>query len=179
MTRHQTATLFAALGLMTAGPVMAQATGPAPSRSLAPSGGAAATLPNSFDGPAVPRPGIPVAAPGNQVTEAQMAEAALRAVIAQMQSGELDLALFTPDLGRQIESQMTTFTPLVQGFGPLRTLAAEGAMANGAGQYSVVFENAETQWLIGLEEGGLIAALLFRPAPPAADEAAPQPVADR
>jgi len=175
MPPPRAAIVFAALALSVAPPALAQTTGLAQSRSLAPSGGAAATLPNTFDAPAAPPAGmIPPAAPRGQVTEAQMAEAALRTVITQMQAGEIDLALFTPDLGRQFQSRMTTFAPLVEGFGELVTIEAQGATADGGGQFLVTFDKAATQWLIGLEDGGLIAALLFRPAPtvPAATPAA-------
>ena len=146
-----------------AGPVLAQAMPPA---QLAPRGGAAATLPNTFDSPTAPRPAPPPpAAPGGQVSDAQMAEAALRSVIVQLKAGDIQEAMFTPDLGRRLNSQMTTFSPLVQGFGDLQTIEPSG-VDDGVAQYLVTFDNAATQWLIGLEEGGLIAALLFRPAPP-------------
>lgn len=150
-----------------AGPALAQATPPA---QLAPRGGAAATLPNTFDSPPAPTAPAarPPAAPG-QVTDAQMAEAALRSVIEQLKAGDIQEAMFTPDLGRRLNSQMTTFSPLVQGFGDLQTIEPSG-VEDGVAQYLVTFDDAATQWLIGLEEGGLIAALLFRPAPPESSE---------
>lgn len=147
-----------------AGPALAQATPPA---QLAPRGGAAATLPNTFDSPTAPAAPAarPIATPGSQVSDAQMAEAALRSVIEQLKVGDLQEAMFTPDLGRRLNSQMTTFSPLVRGFGELQTIEPSG-VEDGVAQYVVTFDNAATQWLIGLEDGGLIAALLFRPAPP-------------
>lgn len=158
-----------------AGPALAQTTPPAPgasqSRSLAPSGGAAATLPNTFDSPTAPvTPTAPLpAAPGGQVSDAQMAEAALRSVIEQLKAGDIQEAMFTPDLGGRLNTQMSTFSPIVQGFGDLQTIEPSG-VKDGVAQYVVTFNNAATQWLIGLEEGGLIAALLFRPAPPESSE---------
>lgn len=167
-------TLFATMGLLVAGPAIAQAVPPAQTRSLAPSGGAAGTLPNTFDGPAAPAVGTAMrTAPAAQVTNAEMAEAALRTIIGQMQSGALDLTLFTPDLGPRLQGQMATFGPLVQGFGPLRSITVEGAAVDGASQYRVTFDKAVTEWLVGLEEGGLVAALLFRPAPAASPSAPP------
>ena len=147
-----------------AGPALAQTTPPA---QLAPRGGAAATLPNTFDSPTAPaRPATPLpATPGGQVSDAQMAEAALRSVIEQIKAGDIQEAMFTPDLGRRLNSQITTFSPLVEGFGALQTIESSG-VDDGVAQYLVTFDNAATQWLIGLDEGGLIAALLFRPAPP-------------
>ncbi|WP_396594679.1 hypothetical protein [Brevundimonas sp. R86498] len=178
MTLFRTVPLIAVLGVLAVAPALAQSVPPAQSRSLAPAPGAAGTLPNTFDGPVAPRavPARP-AAPAPQVTDAEMAEAALRSIITQMQAGELDLDLFTPDLGPRLQAQMTTFGPLVQGFGPLRSIAVEETADDGAGQYRVTFDRAVTQWLIGLEEGGLVAALLFRPAPaePSATAPAPQP----
>lgn len=138
-------------------------------RSLAPSGGAAATLPNTFDGPAAPV--TPLPAPRPQVTDAEIAEAALRTVIDQLRAGDIQEAMFTPDLSQRINSQMSTFSGIVQGFGDLQTVEPSG-VDDGVAQYIVTFDNAATQWLIGLDEGGLIAALLFRPAPPESSEPA-------
>jgi hypothetical protein len=165
MTRHRPATLVLVLGLLSAGPVLAQ--GAAQVRGLAPSGGAAATLPNAFDGPVAPA--RPVAAPGPtssvaQVTEAEMAEAALRSIIGQIQAGDLDETLFTPGLATRLNGQLDRFTPMVNGFGPLKSIEAEGTQSS-VGQFRVTFDKATTQWRIGLEEGGLVAALLFREAP--------------
>jgi hypothetical protein len=179
MTPCRTATLIAAAGLLVAGPVFAQTAAPPPSRSLAPSGGAAATLPNAFDAPVAPPVGLTPPATtttrASQVTDAEMAEAALRTIIGQIRSGELDTALFTPDLGTRLEGRMGELTPMVQGYGELLSLESEGPIVNGAGQYRVTFDGAVTQWLIGLEEGGLIAALLFRPAPEDSEETTPAP----
>jgi hypothetical protein len=142
-------------------------------RSLAPSSGAAATLPNTFDNPATPAtPATPPAAPRPQVSNAEMAESALRAVIEQLQAGDIQEAMFTPDLSQRINSQMSTFSTLIQGFGDLQTIEPSG-VNDGVAQYLVTFDNAATQWLIGLEDGGLIAALLFRPAPPESSEPTP------
>lgn len=176
MTLFRTVPLIAALGVLTVGPALAQSVPPPQSRSLAPAPGAAGTLPNTFDGPVAPS-AIPArpAAPAAQVTDAEMAEAALRSIIAQMQAGALDLDLFTPDLGPRLQGQMATFGPLVQGFGALRSITAEDTAGDGPGHYRVTFEKADTQWLVGLEEGGLVAALLFRPAPTASSTATPAP----
>jgi hypothetical protein len=167
----QTPLLAAALAVISAAPVLAQ-TAPAPqSRSLAPSGGAAAVLPNTFDRPAT----SPVApaplpeTPGGQVTEVEMAEAALRAIIGQLQAGDIDEALFTPDLAARLNQQLPTFTPLIQGYGALQVIEPQAA-TGGVGEFLVLFENAATQWRIGLEDGGLVAALLFREAPPESSE---------
>ena len=176
MTVNRIVALVLAIGTLASGPVLAQTAPQAPVRGLAPSSGAAATLPNTFDGPATTRPigsTLPTA-PTGQVTEEQMAEAALRSIIVQIQTGDLDESLFTPTLATRLNGDLATFTPLVQGFGDLVTIEAQAAQG-GMGQFLVTFENAATQWRIGLEEGGLVAALLFREAP--AESSDPGPAA--
>lgn len=142
-------------------------------RSLAPASppAAAATLPNAFDGPAA---AAPVAAPSQEeVTQADMAEGALRAVIADLAQGRLDDALFTADLAGRLRPQLATLRPIVQEFGAMGEIEPQG-LSNGANQFLVTFENAITQWVVGLNEDGRISALLFRPAPPESSE--PEPV---
>lgn len=176
----QTVAAFA-LAALTAGSALAQ-TAPLPtpgqSRSLAPGSGAAATLPNTFDGPAAtPAPrAAPVAAPatpaaGPQVTDAQMAEAALRAVIEQFRTADIDERLFTPDVATRLNAQLATYTRLIRGYGAVESIETQGA-TNGVGQFLVIFENGATQWQVGLEDGGLVAALRFREAPPESSDPA-------
>lgn len=174
--RLSSLSLLVGVTLVVAGSAAAQTAVIPQTRSLAPGGAAAANLPNAFDGPAV---GPSIAAPlppvsGAQVTEAQMAEAALRVIIGQLQAGEIDEALFTPDLADRLNGQLATFTPIVKEFGTLQSIEAQG-FPNGVGQFLVTFDNAATQWMIGMEEGGLIAALLFRPAPPVSSDPATPP----
>lgn len=164
---------LAAILSAAAGPVLAQSAGQtAPTtgqtRSLAPSSPplAAATLPNTFDGPpAAAVPTAPVPAPSQEeVTDADMAEGALRAVIADLAEGSLDDALFTEELANRLRPQLAALRPVVQGFGALGEIELQGPN-NGASQFLVTFENALTQWVVGLSEDGRISALLFRPAP--------------
>ncbi len=169
---------LAALGLAAAGPVMAQATSPTPtqnqSRSLAP-GGAAATLPNTFDGPAsTPAPAAPLpATPRGQVTDTQMAEAALRAVIEQFRAADIDERLFTSGVAAQLNSELAEYSRRIRGYGAVQSIETQSA-SDGLGQFLVIFENAATQWQVGLEDGGLVAALRFREAPPeSADPTSP------
>ena len=173
----QTAALV--LALSAAGPALAQ-TPPVQSlnqtRSLAPSTGAAATIPNTFDGPAAqPRPIAPppgAAAPAAaQVTDAEMAEGALRAVIEQFRAADIDERLFTPGVATQLNGELAAYSRLIRGYGAVQSIEAQGA-TNGVGQFLVIFDNAATQWQVGLEEGGLVAALRFREAPPESSEPA-------
>lgn len=144
-------------------------------RSLAPASSptAAATLPNTFDGP--PRATAASAsatAPATSqagVTDADIAEGALRIIIADLAEGQLDAELFTTDLANRLRPQLATLRPIVQGFGELGMIEAQG-LSNGANQFLVTFENAATQWIIGLNGEGRVAALLFRPAPAVSSE---------
>ncbi|WGM32882.1 hypothetical protein [Brevundimonas sp. NIBR11] len=162
-----------------AGPVLAQqATQDLNrSRSLAPSSsGAAATLPNTFDAPAaptLPRP-APEPAPAPQVSDAQMAEAALRSVIDQFRAADIDERLFTPGVATQLNAQLPNYSRLIRGYGAVQSIEPQGA-ANGVGQFLVIFDNAATQWQVGLEDGGLVAALRFREAPPESSDPAAAP----
>lgn len=173
---------FAAAIATLAAPALAQsnsASDPA-RRSLAPSGApapaAAATLPNTFDGPAAPVVvAPPVAAPTQaEVTQADMAEGVLRVVIADLAQGELDAELFTPELANRLRPQLATLRPVVSGFGVLETIEPQG-LNNGAAQFLVTFANAATQWVIGLNDEGTVSALLFRPAPAVSSEPDPVP----
>ena len=166
-----TALVFALAAL--AGPALAQTTSirsPDQSRSLAPSA-SAATIPNTFDNPATTpalRAPLP-AAPAPQVTEAEMAEGALRAVIEQFRAADIDERLFTPGVATQLNGQLANYSRLIRGYGAVQSIEAQGA-TNGVGQFLVIFDNAATQWQVGLEEGGLVAALRFREAPPESSE---------
>jgi hypothetical protein len=172
-------TLLTASLLALTAPALAQTAAPVQSpqtRSLAPAPSstptAAATLPNSFDSPVArtaPRP-APVAMPSaGQVTEADVAEGLLRAVIADLAAGRIEADLFTPALAGRLTPQLPQLRSVVQGFGALGPIAPQG-IVNGANQFLVTFDNAETQWVIGLNEDGRISALLFRPAPPVSSE---------
>ncbi|MES2859903.1 MAG: hypothetical protein V4701_00425 [Pseudomonadota bacterium] len=169
MTLTRTAAIVLAVAL-SAGPALAQTVPPAQTRGLAPSGGAAATLPNTFDGPVASRAAIP--APTTtppQVTEADMAVGALRLIIDQIRAGDLDESLFTPSLAIRLNGQLATYTPMLQAYGEVQSIEAQGAQG-GVGQFLVTFDNAATQWRIGLEDGGRVAALLFRETPPESSE---------
>ena len=157
------AAVVLALGVFAAGPALAQS---APGSAA--TGGAAATLPNTFDAPvaATPAP-APAAAPA--VSNTQMAEETLRAVIEQFRAADIDERLFTPGVATQLNGQLAAYSRLIRGYGAVQSIEAQGA-TNGVGQFLVVFDNAATQWQVGLEDGGLVAALRFREAPPESSE---------
>lgn len=156
--------LIASLLLLAPAPVLAQS-----------SGAAAGAVPNSFDGPAAqattpaprpaPQPSGPPAptAPAASAADIAKGEAALRDIIGDIQGAGLDYSVFTENLATQIRQQSAQVTPLIKSFGDLREI--EHQSAEGQAQlYRATFENQVTEWLIGFDEDGKIAALLFRPA---------------
>jgi len=134
---------------------------------------AAATMPNSFDGPARPRAEAPVApaaaAPAQPAVPVVTAPAnprsedVLREIIAGAQAGTINYALMSDDLGARVRGQETAIQPLIVGFGPVQAVDFVGSQ-NGADLFAVTFANAATQWVIGFNEADKVAALLFRPA---------------
>ena len=158
------AAVVLALGVFAAGPALAQS---APGSAA--TGGAAATLPNTFARPATPGARQPAASP---VANAQVAETALRGVIEQLREGDLDETMFTADVAARLNTQLATYAELIQSYGALESVETQD-VSNGVGQFLVIFENAATQWQVGLEDGGLIAALRFREAPPESSEPPP------
>jgi len=130
---------------------------------------AAATVPNSFDAPALATPsgaaaarpaapGMAVPVPANP-----RSEEVLRDIIADAQAGSIDYTLMTDDLAGKVREQEATIQPLIAGFGPVLALDFVSHQ-NGADLFAVTFTNAATQWLIGFDETDKVAALLFRPA---------------
>ena len=94
-------------------------------------------------------------------------EETLRTIIASLQAGTPDYSLLTDDLATQMRAQAPTILPLMQGFGPIQSFDFVGSR-NEADIFVVNFSNAQTEWFIGMDEGGKVAALLFRPAESAA-----------
>ena len=159
----------------------AQTASPAPAaRPASPTGsatgGAAATLPNTFDAPAnapaaaprAPRTAAPAApavsgpvAPRDPA-EIALSETALRTTIAAIQTGAPNYAEMTPGVATRLRGQIPTITPLITGFGALKTIEYVG-QEDEAELFVVVFDKAATQWIIARDEAGKIAALLFRP----------------
>ena len=126
---------------------------------------AAASMPNSFDGPArvaqtAPPATVPAAAPAPANPRA---EAVLRDIIAGAQAGTIDYAVMSDDLAARVREQEATIQPLIAGFGPVQAVDFVGSQ-NGADLFAVIFTNAATEWVIGFNEAGKVAALLFRPA---------------
>ena len=125
---------------------------------------AAASMPNSFDGPVRVAPvAAPAAAPAARAPANPRAEAVLRDIIAGAQAGTIDYAVMTEDLAGKVREQEAAIQPLIAGFGPVQAVDFVGSQ-NGADLFAVIFANAATEWVIGFNEADKVAALLFRPA---------------
>ena len=128
---------------------------------------AAGALPNTFDDPAAraqaatpaPAPAAPMA---SEPASAQ-SEDLLRTLIASAQAGAMDYSLMTDDLAAKVREQEATVTPIIVGFGALVTVDFVGSQDRND-LFAVTFANAETEWVIGVNDDGKVAALLFRPA---------------
>lgn len=128
---------------------------------------AAATLPNAFAAPGAAASAAPAAiAPDAQPAVAvdPRTEPALRAVIASVRAGPLDPALFTAGVAAQMPQQEPPLRALLDGKGELVTIVHRG-QRNGADIYQALFENGDTQWVIGVDDAGKVAVFLFRETP--------------
>lgn len=126
---------------------------------LAQTGPAAASLPNSFD-QAAPAPAARAIVPA---MADERSEDALRDFIAGAAAGEIDTSNLSDDLVTAITAQADQVTPLIRGFGAVQAVTFVGKR-DGVDRFSVLFANAETEWMIGFNDDGKIGALLFRPA---------------
>jgi hypothetical protein len=127
---------------------------------------AAGSVPNTFDRPAQGQTAAPRAAPTAPAATPinPKSEETLRAIIAGAQAGALDYSTMTEDLAGKVREQEAQVLPLIRGFGALQAVDFVGS-EDGADLFAVVFANAATQWIIGFNDDGKVAALLFRPAP--------------
>ncbi|MFK4058253.1 hypothetical protein [Brevundimonas sp. NPDC046655] len=124
---------------------------------------AAATLPNSFGEPdAVQAPPPPAPASG-EAPDIARTQGALRAVIASLQSDEIDYSVFSPSLAEQIRSRAAEFAPRVRQLGAVQVMEYRGQQ-DGAELFRVVFEKQATDWVIAFDNEDRINALLYRPA---------------
>lgn len=151
---------------------MAQTT-PAPAQDPANKADvAAANLPGAFTGGSA-RPAAPPPAPTAPAAVDPRTEPALRAVIAAVQAGPLDPALFSESVAAQMPAQEPPLRAMLDGKGELVTIVHRG-QRNGADIYQALFERGDTQWVIGVDDAGKVAVFLFRetpaqtPTPPAA-----------
>ena len=128
---------------------------------------AAGALPNTFDDPparaqaATPAP-APAAPMASEPASAQ-SEDLLRTLIASAQAGAMDYAVMTDDLAAKVREQEAAVLPIIESFGALVSVNFMGSQDRND-LFSVTFANAATEWVIGVNDDGKVAALLFRPA---------------
>lgn len=107
------------------------------------------------------------------------AESTLRAVVADVSAGGLDMARFSDELGAALAEQEAEIVALIQGYGEIEDVVFMGK--EGAGDLFLVrFAEVDIQWFVGINPDGRIGAFLFRPAPmPEAEaEEVPEPDLD-
>ena len=120
-----------------------------------------------FDDPAAraqtaqPQP-APAAARAAEPANAA-SEDILRGVIASAQAGAMDYAVMTDDLAAKVREQEAAVLPIIESFGALVSVNFMGSQDRND-LFSVTFANAATEWVIGVNDDGKVAALLFRPA---------------
>lgn len=131
-----------------------------PAAALAQTGPAAASLPNSFDQSAA----APAAPAIVQAMADERSEDALRDFIAGAAAGDIDTSNLSDELVTAITAQAAQVTPLIQSFGAVQAVTFIGKR-DGVDLFSVLFANADTEWMIGFNDDGKVGALLFRPAP--------------
>lgn len=129
----------------------------------------AATLPNAFTGSQRPAAATPTPAPDAPTSPTPVdprTEPALRMVIdAVRKSPTLDLSIFSENTAAQMPEQEPLLRALLEGKGELVAIVHRGQQ-NGADVYQAVFENGDTQWMVGVDEAGKVAVFLFRETPP-------------
>lgn len=132
---------------------------------------AAAAVPNTFDRPAgapapaparLPNP-APAPAPLSPTPADARSEDVLRDLIASARAGAWNYALMTDDLANQYRGK-TELLPIINGFGALQGVQFVGSRDE-FDIYAVTFATEVTEWVIGIDDAGKVAALLFRPAP--------------
>lgn len=131
-----------------------------PAAALAQTGPAAASLPNGFDQTAA----APAAPAVVQAMADERSEDALRDFIAGAAAGDIDTSNLSDELITAITAQADQVSALIGSYGAVEAVTFTGKR-NGADLFSVLFANADTQWVIGFNEAGKIGVLLFRPAP--------------
>ena len=131
-----------------------------PVAALAQTGSAAASLPNSFD----QTTSAPVQPAIVQAMADDRSEDALRDFIAGAAAGDIDTANLSDDLVTAISAQSEQVSALIASYGAVEAVTFTGKQ-NGADLFSVLFANADTQWVIGFDDAGKVGVLLFRPVP--------------
>lgn len=90
-------------------------------------------------------------------------EAALRRVIRELQAGEPNYDLMTPQMADVTRQQLPQLKGAAAQFGAVQSVTFKGVGPGGADIYEVVFEHAKTEWRISLTPDGKTQGITFRP----------------
>jgi hypothetical protein len=93
------------------------------------------------------------------------AEAALRKIIARVETGDPDYSVLDPALVEQVKQQMPSVHRDLAGLGALQTLTFKEVDGMGSDVYHATFEHGEMDWVIYVTADGRIADV-FYPRPP-------------
>ena len=93
-------------------------------------------------------------------------EAALRALLTGVASGNPDYALLEPPLADLMHKQLPMLQHMIQRMGALQSIAFKGVDLNGADQYLARFANGGMLFSVSLDPQGQIGGLFLSPVSP-------------
>ncbi|MGH9664461.1 MAG: serine hydrolase, partial [Bryobacteraceae bacterium] len=95
-------------------------------------------------------------------TQSPATEAAIRRSIHELQLGEPNYELMSPQLAAVTRQQLSQLKTTIAQFGALQSVTFKGVGQGGADIYEVKFEHATTEWRVMLGQDGKIQGLGFR-----------------
>jgi len=90
-------------------------------------------------------------------------EAALRRAVQELQRGEPDYELMSPQLAALTRQQLPQLKTMIAQFGALQSVSFKGVGPGGADIYEVKFEHATTEWRVALGPDGKTQSMTVRP----------------
>ena len=132
----------------TASPAARSSPAPAPRPSSA---GAAQTQGGATAGATAP-------APQGHARE----EAALRRLIAELQTGSVNYSLLAPHLAEAMRAQQAAMTARMAPRGPVQRIEHLGAGDNGVQRFGVVYANETSVWELSVDPNGVITGLVVK-----------------
>jgi hypothetical protein len=106
---------------------------------------------------------VDVAKRFKEQTQSPGTEAAVRRDIQELQRGEPNYDLMSPQLAGITREQLPQLKTMIAQFGLLQSVTFKGVGPGGADIYEVKFEHATTEWRITLDPDGKIQGIVFRP----------------
>jgi hypothetical protein len=96
-------------------------------------------------------------------TQDPRTEAALRRNIRELQVGQPNYEMMSPNLADATRQQLPQLKTTMDQLGALQTVTFKGVGPGGADIYEVKFEHGSTEWRIMMDANGKIAGVGFRP----------------